>query len=198
MTRNKSWGQNKRSFIDKIIEYFRFMKIGKYIKKDIILLDLGCGFNGNLLHFYKNRIKFGIGVDIVVNKLKDKKIQLLKGNLSSPIKLLSNSFDCITLLAVIEHLNNSKIILKEAKRLLKKNGYLIISTPNSRWKPLLELMANLKIINEEEIKDHKQYYSAKSIYSCLSSLGFTNNKIKITSYPTSKIADFVILAVAQK
>jgi 2-polyprenyl-3-methyl-5-hydroxy-6-metoxy-1,4-benzoquinol methylase len=42
----------------------------------------------------------------------------------------SNSFDFITFWEVLEHISNPKEVLKEAKRLLKPNGYVIASLPN--------------------------------------------------------------------
>ncbi|MDC1315997.1 class I SAM-dependent methyltransferase [Alphaproteobacteria bacterium] len=40
-------------------------------------------------------------------------------------------YDCITLWDTFEHLVDPKILLKKASNLLKKNGYLILSTPNT-------------------------------------------------------------------
>jgi len=128
----------------------------------------------------------------------DNKIKLLKQDINTKLNIPSNSMDYITLLAVIEHIDNPTNLLKEIKRILKKGGYLIITTPNIRWKWLLELMAYLRIISKNEIDDHKIYYSTKSIISSLSSNGFNKKNIKVHKYPLNKLFDFVILAIAQK
>ena len=61
------------------------------------------------------------------------------------IPFKSKTFDSVSLIELIEHLADKdlKLILLEAHRILKKNGELIITTPNylSLW-PLLELLVN--------------------------------------------------------
>ncbi|KKO20381.1 MAG: two-component response regulator [Candidatus Brocadia fulgida] len=47
-----------------------------------------------------------------------------------PLPYPDNSFDCITLIAVIEHLIDPYHSLKEITRVLKTGGTLIIGTPN--------------------------------------------------------------------
>ena len=41
------------------------------------------------------------------------------------------SFDCITFLETIEHVENPALFFKIFHKILKKNGHLIISTPNA-------------------------------------------------------------------
>src|SRR5690606_16552983 len=41
-----------------------------------------------------------------------------------------NEFDCVILGEVIEHVPNTDFVLQEIRRVLKKNGTLLISTPN--------------------------------------------------------------------
>src|SRR5438876_6258223 len=43
-----------------------------------------------------------------------------------------NSFDLVTLLEVIEHINHKKHLLSEIYRVLKDNGHLIVTTPDAR------------------------------------------------------------------
>ena len=61
------------------------------------------------------------------------------------IPLRSSSLDSISIIEIIEHLNDkdTKLLILEAHRTLKKNGELIITTPNylSTW-PILELILN--------------------------------------------------------
>ena len=58
------------------------------------------------------------------DKLKIKVYNSLKN-------LKKNSFDVITLFDVIEHVKNPILFLKEINSLLKKNGIILIFTPNS-------------------------------------------------------------------
>jgi len=42
-------------------------------------------------------------------------------------------FDFVTLTSLIEHIVNPKILLQEINRVLKKNGFVIVTTPNFKY-----------------------------------------------------------------
>ncbi|WKZ25991.1 MAG: class I SAM-dependent methyltransferase [bacterium] len=194
MNRKRSWGEENKSTLDTIIEYLRFNKINKYIPQNCVLLDLGCGYNGTLLKKYRNSIKKGVGIDLSVND-KDTDIKLIEGRIDKKIKLRSNEFDIITSLAVIEHVESPKTMLKEAYRLLKKDGILLITTPSKYNKPILEFLAfRINVISKDEIKDHKRYYDKFSLEKELALAGFSKNKIKVEYFQLG----LNIFAIAKK
>lgn len=81
-------------------------------------IDLGCGDGG----FSKACINHGIdsvGLDYMDVNFENEKIDAD-----------NESIDFITMNAVLEHISNPEHILKEAFRLLKKGGLIIIRTPN--------------------------------------------------------------------
>lgn len=47
------------------------------------------------------------------------------------LPLEDNSFDLVTLLEVIEHIENKKHILSEIYRVMRENGHLILTTPDA-------------------------------------------------------------------
>ena len=139
MGRQISWGEYKKSPLDKVIEKLRILKVAKHIKSNVKLLDLGCGYEATFLNLISNKIKEGVGMDISVNKDKTSgKISLIKGRVDKNIKLPSNHFDVITSLALIEHVQYPNKMLKEAYRLLRKKGVLMLTTPSQRSQHLLE------------------------------------------------------------
>jgi 2-polyprenyl-3-methyl-5-hydroxy-6-metoxy-1,4-benzoquinol methylase len=182
--------------LDKTIELLRLSKINKYIKPNLVILDLGCGYNGSLLNSISNKIKNGVGVDLSVSDKKiNKNIKLIEGKADNRIELKSNSFDLVTALALIEHVENPGKMVKEAYRLLKKGGLFLITTPSVSSKPILEFLAfKLGVISYEEIKDHKRYYDIKSLKLLLIDSGFKANKININSFEFG----MNILAIAKK
>lgn len=65
---------------------------------------------------------------------KKKKLQVLRGDLNQNLPFDQNVFQCVFGLSVLEHLVNGCNFLKEAHRVLKPKGHLIIVTPNlSAW-----------------------------------------------------------------
>ena len=127
--------------------HIKFNYIKKKISSSKIHLDIGCG-PGTFLGILKKK---SIGVDIsdsqinyAKKKYASKKIKFYRYKNKLPVK--SGSVDSITLIELIEHVDNEdlSLILKECKRVLKHNGCLYLSTPNyySLW-PILEIFLNL-------------------------------------------------------
>ena len=105
------------------------------------LLDIGTG-SGKLIQILAN--KKGIdctGVDTNSEMLKEAKVKLknttvnlLKIEANKKLPFGNNSFDYITICSVLFHLDkeNIDLMLKDAKRLLKTDGKIIILTPTGK------------------------------------------------------------------
>ena len=63
------------------------------------------------------------------NLKKDKKNNILEGDLNQKLKFKSNYYQNLIIFNVLEHLSNPINSLKELYRILKKGGFLIGSTP---------------------------------------------------------------------
>jgi ubiquinone biosynthesis O-methyltransferase len=107
----------------------------KLIEGDKVL-DVGCAAGG----LSKRLADMGLNVHAI--DVLEKSIEVAKEFSNSPkityevrdiIKepFLEESFDCITFLETIEHVENPATFFREFHRILKKNGYLVISTPNA-------------------------------------------------------------------
>ncbi|OGK42484.1 hypothetical protein A2954_01425 [Candidatus Roizmanbacteria bacterium RIFCSPLOWO2_01_FULL_37_12] len=113
------------------------------------------------------------------NNQKSKKFEELKfGNWNFFGKLVSWNleFDCITLFQVIEHLKNPIPLLQAAKKLLKKNGLILITTPNND-SPLRKLMGSRWSVYNEP--SHYVFYNQKTLEKTLQLAGFKKIHIKI-------------------
>lgn len=111
-----------------------------YKGKNAKLLDFGCG-TGMALASMSQTFSSVVGVDIAdkeVNAAKEilRKIKshgkILKYN-GKKLPFPNNYFDIVTSIEVIEHVENQNLYLKEAKRVLKPNGILHITTANKWW-----------------------------------------------------------------
>jgi 2-polyprenyl-3-methyl-5-hydroxy-6-metoxy-1,4-benzoquinol methylase len=98
------------------------------------------------------------------------------------------------MLAVLEHLENPKNILRETFRILKTNGFLILTTPSSRAKPILDFLAKLRLINKEAISEHKKYYSLEELENLFLNTGFRKENINLKYFEFG----FNILAIIKK
>ncbi|MCX7779219.1 MAG: class I SAM-dependent methyltransferase [Patescibacteria group bacterium] len=167
------------NLIDSLIRLWRVRKIKKNIPKNCVLCDLGCGKSAYLLKKLSSKIKLGIGIDREIISFKENNLQFINSDLNNFLPLENESVDCITMLSVLEHLENSEEVIREAYRILKRGGVILITTPSEKAKNFLELLAfKLKITSAKEIKDHKHYFSKKEIEELLTRNGFSEIEIQ--------------------
>ena len=162
--------------------YLRRIRISKVIpllrhKQNNVLLDIGCGYDAKFLLKAVKFVKSCTGIDPKAPILDNDKITTLRIMLNNTLPFPDNSFDIVTMLAVLEHLSNPYEILNEIFRILKPNGIFTGTVPSTFSKPILEFLSfRLKILNPNEILDHKIYYNKKNLTSLLSYSGFSDIK----------------------
>jgi ubiquinone/menaquinone biosynthesis C-methylase UbiE len=97
------------------------------------LLDLGCG-NGSYPMELARRAAWTCGLDVQFNLLR-----LVPGSIprvqgageSLPFK--DQSFDCITMIEVLEHTHSDTSVLGECRRVLRDGGKLLLYVPNKLY-----------------------------------------------------------------
>ena len=107
-------------------------------------LDMGCGDCYFILH---SPCKKRVGLDI---RFDD---DLNKGGLDFP----DGSFDNVSMIAVIEHLEEPKRIVEEVARVLKPGGRFIVTTPLEKGEWIMRLLK--KDISEI----HEDYYGPEEM-----------------------------------
>jgi len=110
-----------------IKEYEKIIK--KYAKGD--LLDLGCS-SAPLYGVYKDLTTSVTCVDWTKTS-HDRKYLDYEMDLNKKLKLKSDQFHTVLLTDVLEHIIEPQNLLGEIKRMLKKNGYLILTVPFFYW-----------------------------------------------------------------
>lgn len=110
------------------------------IKPNYKVLDLGCG-HGNTLMYIATKLGVegkAIGVDIdedllavaetiLKDQIKNKKLELIKADLTKPLNLQAESFDRIVCHNVIECIPDKVEFLNKCFKLLKDGGVLVLS-----------------------------------------------------------------------
>ena len=95
------------------------------------ILDVGCG-SGSFLSLMRSFGYETVGVEVdgrAVEHARAKGHMVYQGSLESH-RLEANSFDCIRFSHVLEHLESPGRSLREAERLLRPGGSIIILVPN--------------------------------------------------------------------
>jgi 2-polyprenyl-3-methyl-5-hydroxy-6-metoxy-1,4-benzoquinol methylase len=96
------------------------------------ILDIGCGSGEFLAGIDSDRFeKYGLEINLEgVDKCREKNIEVINRDIKNS-GFNTGSFDVITMWHVLEHLDKPVDLLLEVRRILKSNGVLVISTPNT-------------------------------------------------------------------
>mgnify|MGYP003143015467 FL=1 len=114
----------------------RFDTMGTHIPTRGSLLDVGCGL-GNFCRYIKARNPALDVVGIDYSKFAIKKAKTLAKNIDYMVAdafhlpFEDNTFDVISVQEIVEHVEKPKELLLEMKRVLKRKGVLLLTTP---WK----------------------------------------------------------------
>ena len=174
------------------------------------ILDLGCGEGTILSHFSKRKKERFFGIDIsdigihMTKKKKNNNVFLCQGDITKlPYK--EEKFDFIYSQSVIEHVFNYKSTIKEANRVLKKNGLFLITVSNfgikhgNKINILLKYLLRINRIKfntpsfklrKDNFVDHMNNFDAIEIPSDVLLKDLKRNRFKIIYFTTRRNAFF--------
>jgi methionine biosynthesis protein MetW len=113
-------------------------------RPDGVLLDLGCS-DGEVTDRIAARAGVArvVGVELIqhlAQEARGRGIEVVGADLNARLPFEDASFDVIHSNQVIEHLWNTDNLLREIRRLLKSDGYAVVSTNNlASWHNVLSL-----------------------------------------------------------
>jgi SAM-dependent methyltransferase len=158
------------------------------------ILDVGCLFGilpmilrkaliNTEIHVIENYSFYGKTLDPIQRLLRSCDIDVVDADAIEGIPFSDNYFSLVTLLAVVEHLSSSPLsLLKETKRILEEDGYLIMDTPNvcSMTKRISFLLHGNPpypdiedfLFSETPFTGHSREYSEKDVIKLLGHSGF--------------------------
>lgn len=156
------------ALLEPFLRWLRLRRVIAHIPPKARVLDVGCGQSAVFLKTIAPRIAKGVGVDFKVENTQQGNIETNRVRLDSSLPFEDESFDVVTMLAVLEHIEHEKQVLAEIHRVLKSNGKLVITVPSVWAQPVLEVLAyRLKLVSEAEIRDHKRYYDRQKLRKVL-------------------------------
>lgn len=163
---------------EELITYLRHLVVYKYAKKKIkknhLVVEVGSGegYGTNLISSCCKQI---VGLDVDKNtiihsskKYRAKNIKFIKYN-GKKIPLDKKTYDVALSFQVIEHVIDDNLYLKEIHKVLKNNGFLLLTTPNKTYR----LKPNQKPWNRFHVREYypnelkillKKYYSSVELF----------------------------------
>ena len=137
----------RRGLIGRLIlpvtRHLRAINAQKYVIDGERLLDIGCG-DGYFIKRVKCRERYGLD-------------KLLGDEITESLDFPDEYFDYVTMLAVIEHLQNPELLIREIHRVLKPNGKFIFTTPRREAEMFIKLYA------KDIDKEHAIYFDYNKV-----------------------------------
>ena len=152
--------------------------------RNLRLLDIGCGA-GNMIH-HLSRYGQVQGVEIdprPVAVAQQRGYNVEQGDACQGLRFEDGAFDVVTALDVIEHNEDDLAILREAYRVLKPGGYVIITVPALMW-----LWSH-----NDDINAHVRRYTVKELRHKLQQAGFRVRRMTYNNFLVFPMAAGLIL-----
>jgi len=139
-----------------------------------LVLDVGCG-NGVVTCTHP----FVVGIDI---RHQSCKIPLIVGDMHY-LPFRSNTFDVTIFCHTLEHTPHPSAALKEAYRVIRDDGKIVVSSPNARY-----ILWPYYLVRGQFIyaKEHKSVFTFASLEKLLEQTGFTVTKLLTSGGVSSK------------
>lgn len=146
------------------------------------VLDVGCG-TGKLVKYLNSKGANAYGCDISKQAIafakKTNGLNKIKQASCTSLPYQAGTFDLITAISVIEHINKkgASLFLREAKRVLKPHGFIFIVTPN--FATPIRLIQGKKWFGYND-PTHINFYTPASLKKSLFKYNFKNTKTQFS------------------
>ena len=142
--------------------------LDRYVKRSdgdsARVLDVGCGSGAMLVHLARFGRPHGVDVNSeAVLRCQDRGFDAVVHESGPPLPFAAESFDLITALDVIEHVDDDGGLLRELRRLVRPGGRLLVTVPafGFLWGP------------HDEINGHRRRYTAPQLRERLVEAGWS-------------------------
>lgn len=135
----------KSLFLIRFIERLRVRSVLKLlaVKDDEKVLDVGCGAGNPIEYFSKGRL-FGIDLCkqlLIIASCKNYGVPVyFLQSFGEKLPFKDHIFDKIFCSEVIEHIKEPYLIIKEAERVLNRDGYFLVSIPNDKFIKFIKIL----------------------------------------------------------
>jgi 2-polyprenyl-3-methyl-5-hydroxy-6-metoxy-1,4-benzoquinol methylase len=141
--------------LDRVLQRWRFSKARHFIRPGDRVLDVGCG-DGEFFRYLGDRLGEGVGVDsVLAAPVEGDRYRLVPGRFPDAFDV-SNGFDVITMLAVLEHLpeGTAEKVPHRCRHLLRAGGRVVATVPSPAVDVLLHVLNRLRLMRGTAVHEH--------------------------------------------
>lgn len=144
------------------------------------ILDIGCGLGYLLSGLDEDWDRYGLELSAFAAKHAGKWGEIYVGDLDSA-EYPEESFDVISIMHVIEHIDEPLKALLQIKKILKKGGDLLIATPDFDSGCARLFGDNFRLLHDDT---HVSLFSSESMHRFLRDHGFDIEKVDYPYFDT--------------
>ena len=165
--------------LSRFLTHARLSRVAKHLEGEV--LDAGCGY-GELLDYLPAHVQSLTLLDRSPERLLRLQTRLARGTVKAKfllgdiavgeVALPGASFDTVVMAALLEHLKTPGEALREARRLLKPGGRLVLTTPTPLGGRLHAWGSRLGLTYREAADEHEGFFDHEGLRRLLSEEGF--------------------------
>jgi SAM-dependent methyltransferase len=145
-------------------------------RRDGAVLDLGCG-DGRLTLELRGRRIVGadvsrVALDRARERVAKREIELVAVTPGAVLPFADGTFDLVLLAETIEHVVDVEALLSEARRVLREDGEIAVTTPAHGRRTGLSLLLRGFERSFDPLSPHVRFFSRASLAAMLGEAGF--------------------------
>lgn len=139
--------------LDRLLQRWRIRMALPFIYEGDRLLDVGC-YDRSLIDLALPRVAHAVGVDPGLDPSCDDRVELKRGIFPDDFDFGAMSFDCIAMLAVLEHVEDPDRLAAACARILSPGGRVVLTVPHRRVDTILEALMFLRLVDGMAAEEH--------------------------------------------
>lgn len=142
--------------VDRLLQRWRMRMAAPYVRDGGRVLDIGC-YDGALIDYLRPRVADAVGIDPLATPRQEGSVTILRGRVPGDARLEVGSFDCVTMLAALEHFDDPNAVSEDCFRLLRPGGRLVLTVPHSVVDHIVSMLVRLGIADGMDLEAHHGY-----------------------------------------
>ena len=148
--------------LDRFLQRWRARVAAPWVPEGARLLDVGCA-DGVLIEHLGARIASAVGVDPDAEPRRAGRAEIRRELFPGARPFPDAAFDCVTMLAVLEHVQDPPALARECHRVLAPKGRVVLTVPHPLVDRILDVLLALHLIDGMEAEAHHGFDAGSTV-----------------------------------
>jgi len=138
---------------DRLLRRWRIARAAGWVRPGDRLLDVGC-YDRSLIDAVGDRIGSAVGIDAVAEPGETGGVRIVRGSFPKDLDAEPGRFDCVTALAVLEHVDAPDAFAAACHRLLAPGGRVVLTVPHPFVDRIVDALIALRLADGMDFDEH--------------------------------------------